>query len=144
MRLKNIFLCDAATANPDNTFSVLRGGISAINFMVPPDGDLSQIRPFQISLVATVELDTHEMGREHHVTLNFMDVDGKRVLPDIHTSFQTPISPYKGYFNLIINSMLKVMNPGEYYFYVNVDGEELGTQPLTVSFHPANLPQQPS
>jgi len=144
MRLKNIFLCDAATANPDNTFSVLRGGISAINFMVPPHGDLSQIRPFQISLVATVELDPSEMGLDHQVALIFMDVDGKRVLPDIHTNFQTPVSPYKGYFNLIINSMLKVMSPGEYYFYVNVDGQELGTQPLTVSFHQANQPHQPS
>jgi len=144
MRLKNMFLCDAATANHDNTFSVLRGGISALNFVVPPNGDLSEIRPFQLTLVATIELDSAEMGQEHQVVLIFMDIDGKRVLPDIHTSFQPPHSPHKGYFNLIINSMLKVMRPGEYHFYVNVDGQELGTQPLTVSFHQTSSPQLPS
>ncbi len=138
MRLKNMFLCDAASANPDNTFSVLRGGISTLNFPIPPNGDISKFPPFQLTLVATIELDPSEMGRPHQVDIIFMDMDGQRVLPDLHTQFQTPLSPYKGYFNLIMNSMLKVIKPGEYSFSVNVGGIELGTQSLNVLFH--NLP----
>jgi hypothetical protein len=143
MRLKNIFLCDAATANHDNTFSVLRGGISTLNLSIPHDGDLSQIPPFQLTLVATIELEVTEMGRLHNVELIFMDMDGQRVLPEIRASFHPPVSPKKGYFNLIINNLLKINKPGEYFFYVNVDGTELGTQPLTVSFHQLPAPQTP-
>jgi hypothetical protein len=64
-----------------------------------------------------------------------MDIDGKKVIPEVRASFQTPLSPRKGYFNLILNTHLKITNPGEYCFYVNVDGHELGSQPLTVLFH---------
>jgi len=140
MNLKNIFLCDAATANPDNTFSVLRGGISTLNLSIPHNGDLSQLPPFQLTLVATIELEVTEMGRVHNVELSFMDIDGQKVLPDIRANFQTPHSPRKGYFNLILNSLLKINKPGEYCFYVNVDGHELGTQPLTVLFHQLQTP----
>lgn len=138
-----MFLCDAATANHDNTFSVLRGGISTLNLTLPPDGDVSQLRPFQVTLVATIELEVTEMGRAHHVELIFMDIDGQRVLPDVRTNFQPPVSPKKGYFNLIINSLLKLTKPGEYCFYINVDGSELGTQPLAVLFHQSLSPQLP-
>jgi hypothetical protein len=135
MKLKNIFLCDAATANHDNTFSVLRGGISTINLSIPPDGDISPLQPFQLTLVATIELEVTEMGRSHNVELIFMDMDGQRVMPEVRAHFQTPAGPRKGYFNLIINNILKLNKPGEYCFYVNVDGNELGTQALTVIFH---------
>ena len=143
MKLKNIFLCDAATANPDNTFSVLRGGISALNLSIPPNGDMSQIPTFQVTLVATIELEVTEMGRLHNVALVLMDLDGQKVLPEVKANFQTPASPRKGYFNLILNSVLKIYKPGEYCFYVNVDGHELGSQPLTVLFHQIQAPQIP-
>ncbi|MDE2027341.1 MAG: hypothetical protein KGK03_00970 [Candidatus Omnitrophica bacterium] len=135
MKLKNIFLCDAATANPDNTFSVLRGGISALNLSIPSGGDVSQLPPCQVTLVATIELEVTEMGRAHQVELHLLDIDGKKVIPEVRGNFQTPVSPRRGYFNLILNTLLKIVKPGEYCFYVNVDGHELGTQPLTVLFH---------
>jgi hypothetical protein len=141
MKLKNIFLCDAATANPDNTFSVLRGGISALNLSIPPNGNVSLLPPFQLTLVSTIELEVTEMGRVHNVELNFMDIDGQKVLPEVRANFQTPGSPKKGYFNLILNVILKINKPGEYCFYVNVDGHELGNQPLTVLFHQLQAPQ---
>jgi hypothetical protein len=141
MKLKNIFLCDAATAHPDNTFSVLRGGISVLNLSIPPNGDLSQVPPLQITLVGTIELEVTEMGRVHNVELACMDLDGQKVLPDVRGSFQTPVSSKRGYFNLILNTLLKISKPGEYCFYVNVDGLELGSQPLTVLFHQLQPPQ---
>jgi len=141
MKLRNIFLCDAATGNPDNTFSVLRGGISALNIPIAPDGHVSQVPPFQVTLVITIELEVTEMGRVHNVELHLMDLDGRKVLPELRANFQTPPSSQKGYFNLILNSLLKIDKAGEYFFYVNVDGHELGTQPLTIVFHKLQAPQ---
>lgn len=143
MKLKNIFLCDAATANPDNTFSVLRGGINILNIPIPPGGDLSQLLPRHVALVATIELEVTEMGRLHNVELVFMDNDGKRVLPEIRANFQTPMSSQKGYFNLIVDTLLKIPRAGQYCFYINVDGHELGTQPLSILFHQLLTPQIP-
>jgi len=143
MKLKNIFLCEAATANPDNTFSVLRGGLNIFNIPLQPGVNLSQLPPLHIALVATLELEVTEMGRLHNVELVFMDIDGHRVLPEIRLNFQTPMSPKKGGFNLIANTLLKIPKAGEYCFYINVDGHELGTQQLIVNYLQLAAPQIP-
>lgn len=143
MNLKNIFLCDAATANPDNTFSVLRGGIGMFNIPIQQGVDLSQLPPLHVALVATIELEVTEMGRLHNVEVVFMDIDGHRVLPEIRANFQTPVSPKKGWFNFILNTSLKVPKAGEYCFYINVDGHELGSQPLSVVYHQLPAGQVP-
>jgi hypothetical protein len=135
MKLKNLFLCDAATPHPDNTFSVLRGGINIFNIPLQSGMNPTQLPPIHLALVATIELEVTEMGRLHNVELVLMDMDGHRVLPEIRANFQPPTSTKKGGFNFILNTFLNIPKAGEYCFYINVDGHELGTQPLNVLFH---------
>jgi len=79
MIVKNMFLCEAAMINPDNTFSVFRGGINIFNLKVPKDA--VQFPPVKMSFVATLELEITEMGRLHNLELVLMDMDGRRILP---------------------------------------------------------------
>jgi len=125
MRLKNMFLCDAATLHPDNTFSVLRGGID--RFTVP-NLDL----PLKIALVATIELDISERGRLHQAELSLLDMDGGKIIPPLQINFQPPAGNTKHKHNIIGDLMIRFNKFGEYCFYVNVDGQELGTHNLYV------------
>ena len=125
MRLKNIILCDAATAHPDNTFSVLRGGID--RFAIPNLGT-----SVKLSLIATIELDISERGRLHNAELSLLDMDGARVLPPLAFNFQVPPGNIKHKHNLICDLMIKFHKFGEHCFYINVDGQELGTHSLYV------------
>lgn len=136
MKLKNMFLCDAATPHPDNTFSVLRGGINRWKLPVvkrgPDSAQQISSPPIKLALVATIELELTEMGRLHNLEVALLDLDGKRVIPKLMSNFQTPISQRRGYHNIILDMFIKVNNPGEYCFYINVDGHELGTVPFYV------------
>lgn len=134
MRLRSIFLCDAATANPDNTFSVLRGGIDNLNIAIPAGKSLKQLPPTKLALVATIELEITEMGRLHNLELSLMDADGNRVMPELRMNFQPPQSNRKGKHNLILDLMIKFEKPGDYSFYINVDSHELGDFPFQVNF----------
>jgi len=136
MKLRNMFLCDAASSNPDNTFSVLRGGINTITLPAqqpPAEGGQVAAKPIiKISLVATIELEITEMGRLHNLELALLDADGKRVLPDLRANFQQPVSQKKGTHNIVLNMFINFNNAGTYGFYINVDGNELGYHPLYV------------
>lgn len=135
MRLKNIFLCDAAAAHPDNTFSVLRGGIDRFN--IP---NLSV--PIKLALVATIELDISERGRLYSAELSLMDIDGAIVLPPLRFHFQVPPGNVQHKHNLICDLMVKFHKFGEHCFYINVDGQELGTHSLYVIEAPMPTPPQ--
>ncbi|KPK98666.1 MAG: hypothetical protein AMJ95_03355 [Omnitrophica WOR_2 bacterium SM23_72] len=134
MRLKNIFLCDAATPHPDNTFSVLRGGIDR-SFLV----DLNI--PVKIALVSTIELDISERGRLHTAELSLLDADGGRVMPSLQLNFQPPAGNTRYKHNLIAEMMIKFNKFGEYCFYINVDGQELGTHSFYVIQAPSKTQQ---
>ncbi|OGX41838.1 MAG: hypothetical protein A3F87_01225 [Omnitrophica WOR_2 bacterium RIFCSPLOWO2_12_FULL_51_24] len=135
MILKNLFLCEAVSPNPDNTFSVLRGGINIFNISIPQGKDPSQLPPIKMGLVATVELEITEMGRLHNLEVTLMDGDGHRVIPELRLNFQPPTSQRKGYHNIIIDLFTPFKTPGEYCFYINVDGHELGSIPFNVIHH---------
>ena len=124
-----MFLCEAAMINPDNTFSVFRGGINTFN--------LTQLLPLKISFVATLQLEVTEMGRLHNLELALMDMDGNRILPDLRSNFQSPASQKQGYHNIFLDILVSFKSPGEYCFYVNVDGHQLGSLPLYVMLHQA-------
>lgn len=130
MILKNLFLCDAATANPDNTFSVLKGGINTLNISFKSSDNIKP--PIKIALVATLELEMTEMGRLHNFELALLNADGQRLIPDLKSHFQAPTSQRKGFYNIILNIYLPIKTPGEYCFYINVDGHELGTHNFDV------------
>lgn len=132
MNLKNLFLCDAASINPDNTFSVLRGGINSINIPFKKIAEKAKRPPIRIALVATLELEMTEMGRLHNLELSLLDIDGKKILPDIRSHFQAPVSSKKGFYNIILECFFDFKTPGEYAFYINVDGHELGSHSVYV------------
>lgn len=135
MILRNMFLCDAAVMNPDNTFSVLRGGINIFNLTIPKDINPSQLPAIKMAFVATLELEVTEMGRLHNLELVLMDMDGRRILPELRSNFQSPVSQRKGYHNILLDIFFPIKAPGEYSFYVNVDGHELGSLPFHVVLH---------
>jgi len=138
MKLRNMFLCDAASINPDNTFSVLRGGISAINLPLQntTGGNNAEVMAplVKLALIATIELEITEMGKLHNLELALLDGDGKRVLPDLRSNFQPPMSQKKGHHNVMLDMFLSFKRAGTYGFYINVDGNELGYHPLYVNF----------
>lgn len=125
MRLKNILLCDAATVHPDNTFSLLRGGVD--RFTIP---NLNS--SVKLALIATIELDISERGRLHNAELSLLDMDGARVLPPLAFHFQVPPGNTKHKHNLVCDLVIKFNKFGEHCFYVNVDGQELGTHSVYV------------
>lgn len=131
MILKNMFLCDAASPNPDNTFSVLRGGINRFNIDIPTDPAQGMV-PIKAALVATIELEVTEMGRLHNLELSCLDMDGNRIIPELRTNFQPPISARPGYHNIILDMLIPIKKLGEYSFRINVDGHELGDLPFYV------------
>lgn len=135
MIAKNMFLCEAAMINPDNTFSVFRGGINIFNLKVPKEA--VQFPPIKMSFVATLELEVTEMGKLHNLELVLMDMDGKRILPELRSNFQSPVSQKIGYHNIFLDIIVPFKSPGEYCFYINVDGHELGSLPFSIVYHQA-------
>ena len=142
MILKNMFLCEAASMNPDNTFSVLRGGINVFNPMISQEPNPNQLPAIKMTFIATLELEITEMGRLHNLELVLMDMDGHRILPELRANFQPPASQRKGYHNILLDIFFPIRNAGEYSFYVNVDGHELGTLAFQVLLH-QQPPRQP-
>lgn len=131
MILKNMFLCDAVSSHPDNTFSVLRGGINRYNITLP-DNPNHPLLPIKIALVATMELEITEMGKLHNLEVVLLDIDGNKVIPELRTNFQPSTSPHKGYHNIMLDMFIPIRKPGEYCFRINVDGHELGDLPFYV------------
>ncbi len=136
MKLRNMFLCDAASSHPDNTFSALRGGIDTLNIPFKiKDSDKKQVNmmPVNIALVATIDLEITEMGRLHNLELALLNGDGQRIMPDLKAHFQPPASHRKGRHNVILNMSVPFDKPGDYGIYLNVDGNELGYHPIHVN-----------
>ena len=134
MKLRSLFLCDAASAHPDNTFSVLRGGIDQFMVAIPSGKTPKDVPPSKMALVATIDLEIEEMGQRHHLDLFLMDADGKRVIPELKRDFQLPQSREKGKHNMILDMLIQFPHPGDYSFYVKVNGRELGDFPFKVHF----------
>lgn len=123
MEVKSILLCDFATPHPDNTFSLLRGGIDNWNAQVFP----TQIR---ISFVVILELLSTEVGRAHIAELDIIDADGNRLLPQAKIPFSIPIrvnvTRYK--WNLVGgNTIIPIPRAGKYSLHVGVDGHDLSS-----------------
>ncbi len=135
MILKNLFLCEAATIAPDGTFSVLRGGVNVFNFTIPQNTTTENLPPIKITLIATVELEMTEMGKSHSLEIVLMDIDGKKILPELKSNFQAPISQKKGYHNILFDLLIPIKISGEYCFYVDVDNRELGSYSFFAIFH---------
>jgi hypothetical protein len=138
MEVKSIFLCDSVTSHPDNTFSLLRGGIDNWNVQVFP----TQIR---LNFVVIFELLSTEVGRTHTAELDIIDADGNRLLPQAKIPFSIPIrvnvTRYK--WNLVGgNIIVPIPKIGKYSLHIGVDGHDLSSTEFQVTQAPQQIPQQ--
>ena len=137
MEVKSILLCEHASAHPDGTFSLLRGGIDNWNVAAFP----AQTR---FGFVVILELLSTEVGRPHTAELDIIDADGNRVLPQAKIPFSIPvkvnITRYK--WNLVGGDMMvPISKAGKYSLQVGVDGHHLASIEFQV-IQPAQQIQQ--
>ncbi len=123
MEVKSILLCEHASAHPDGTFSLLRGGIDNWNVAAFP----AQTR---FGFVVILELLSTEVGRPHTAELDIIDEDGNRILPQAKISFSIPVrvnvTRYK--WNLVGGDMMvSIPKSGKYSLQVGVNGHHLSS-----------------
>jgi hypothetical protein len=127
MQVEVFSLCDAATVDAGGKLNILGAfdTIWAVNVPV--------IHP-QFALALRVRFDTIERG-EHKVVFNFIDFDGKHILPPaqgvMNVSFQD--GQRSGSSHSILNiQRLKLEAYGEYAIDVAIDGRKEASLPLYV------------
>lgn len=126
MQIEIFALCDAATADAGK-LSML-GVFDTIWVTRAP-----AVHP-QCTIVLRVRFNRIERG-EHKVVVNFVDIDGKNVIPPAQGAIQIsfPEEQSSGSANLIFNIQgLKLEKPGEYSIDLAVDGQQKASLPLFV------------
>ncbi len=113
-----LILADAASAHPDGTFSLLRGGITEVN--VPPNRPAA----FLGALVARVPRSMSETGT-HAVKIGCVNEDGGEVAPPIEGGFEIP--PQGGASQLVLSMQLALPRLGRYEFAIAIDKHQLDT-----------------
>ena len=127
MNIEVFSLCDAATVDIAGKLNVL-GAFDTIW-----TAKLPIVYP-QCALALRIRFDSIEKG-EHRVTVSFVDLDGKPVIPAANGSIniQFPEEQRSGSANLVLNlQMLKLENHGEYSIDLAVDGRKEASLPLFV------------
>jgi hypothetical protein len=131
-------LCDAAT-DSQGKLNIL-GTFDTINA-----GQMPATHP-QCSVALRIVFDKMEEG-DHQVRLNFVDEDGKSVVPPIDMPVHVEV-PDEAIFisrNFIVNIQnLKFERPGFYSVDVSLGGEIKGRVPLLVRYVPSAPPPHPS
>ena len=120
-------LCDAATVDVAGKLNVL-GAFDTIW-----TGKLPMVYP-QCALALRIRFESIEKG-EHRVAVNFVDLDGKPVIPAAQGSIniQFPDEQRSGSANLVLNlQMLKLESHGEYSIDLAMDGRKEASLPLFV------------
>ena len=117
-----IILSDAAVVHPDNTFSLLRGGIDRLN--VTPGAPVV----FNGAIIDRTEAEISESG-EHEFRLCCINEDGIPVGLDLKGKFN--IAVQGGSANLVGNLNLIFPNLGTYSFRLTGDRQDLATAKLT-------------
>ncbi|MDD5166016.1 MAG: hypothetical protein PHQ57_01340 [Candidatus Omnitrophica bacterium] len=126
MQIEIFSLCDAATAD-FGKLSML-GVFDSIQVAKIPAIHL------QCTIALRVRFSRIERG-EHKVTVNFVDIDGKDVIPPAQGAIQVdfPEEQDSSAANLILNIQgLKLEKPGEYSISLAIDGQEKASLPLFV------------
>ena len=127
MNIEVFSLCDAATND--------RGKLNILGtFDIIWSKNMPIIHP-QCSVALRIRFDSIERG-EHKITVNFVDLDGKNIIPPlsgaINVSF--PDGQSSGTSNLVLNIQgLKLEKYGEYSIDLAIDGRREGSLPLFVS-----------
>lgn len=130
MEIQVASLCDAAT-DSQGKLNIL-GTFDTINATQMP-----ALHP-QCSVALRLVFDKMEEGT-HNVGLNFVDEDGRSVMPPISMPIKVEV-PDEAIFvsrNFIVNIQhMKFQKPGFYSVDISVDGEIRGRIPLLVRLCP--------
>ena len=137
MEIQIAALCDAATDSAGK-LNIL-GTFDTINAAQTP-----AIHP-QCSIALRIIFQKIEEGA-HKLKLNFVDEDGKLVMPSIDIPVEVSVPDEVTFVsrNFIINiQQLKFDKPGQYAIDIALDGRHEGNVPLLVKMLPARPPVEP-
>lgn len=127
MNIEVFSLCDAATVDAAGKLNVL-GAFDTIWSLKMPT-----VYP-QCAIALRVRFENIERG-EHKVAVNFVNVDGKHIIPSANGTISINFSDEQrsGSANLVLNlQMLKLENYGEYSIDLAVDGRNEASLPLFI------------
>lgn len=136
MDIQIAVLCDAAT----DSFGKLNilGTFDTINAAQMP-----AIHP-QCSVALRMVFNRIEDG-QHKLKLNFVDEDGKLIMPSIDIPVQITVPDDTSFLarNFVINiQQLKFDQPGQYSLEVALDGRHEGSIPLLIRLVPPTPPKE--
>ena len=126
MQVEIFSLCDAATADTGK-LNIL-GAFDTIWATNTP-----AVHP-QCSIALRIRFENIERG-EHRVTVNFVDLDGRHIIPPANGTINInfPDQQRSGSANLILNiQMLQLQRFGEYAIDLAIDGRREASLPLFV------------
>lgn len=127
MNIEVFSLCDAATVDAAGKLNVL-GSFDTIGALKVP-----VVYP-QCAIALRIRFEPIERG-EHRVAVNFVDMDGKHIIPPANGTIHIGFSDEQrsGSANLVFNiQMLKLESGGEYAIDLAVDGRKEASLPLFV------------
>lgn len=116
-----LILADAARVHPDNTFSLLRGGITVVN--VRRNAPIV----FKGALLVRVAGTPSEAGT-HEVRIVCIGEDGGQIGQEIADSFE--IHAEGGSVQVVLDMDITLPRHGRYEFAVTVDGDRTVRWPL--------------
>lgn len=126
MNIEVYALCDAAT-NDMGKLNMLGAFDTIVASQLPV------VHP-QCAIALRIRFGNIEKG-EHRVTVNFVDLDGRNIIPPANGNINVniPDGQRSGSANLILNiQRLKLEKYGEYSIDLAIDGRSEGSLPLLV------------
>ena len=127
MNIEVFSLCDAATVDVAGKLNVL-GAFDTIWA-----GNMPAVYP-QCTIALRIRFNSIERG-EHRVTVNFVDMDGKHIIPAANGTINInfPDEQRSGSANVVFNlQMLKLENHGEHSIDLAIDGRKEASLPLFI------------
>ncbi len=123
-----LIVADAIRVHPDQTWSVLRGGITNLH--------AARTEPIQFrgSVFARITGDIGDIG-QHRFELRFINADGERIVPDVTGEFNLSRQALIG--NIAADLALVLPAYGTYTFVLRVDAVEVCRWQLTAAERPA-------
>lgn len=130
MKIEVFALCDAAV-DYSGKLSLLGAfdGIFATDFPVHHP---------QCAIALRLRVSRSEEGK-HHLVLNFIDADGKPVMPSVNANFEVRVPQARESIavNLVLNiHQLKFESFGEYAIDLAIDNQQAASLPLLVVQRP--------
>jgi hypothetical protein len=127
MNIEVFSLCDAATVDVAGKLNVLGAFDTIWSLKIPT------VYP-QCAIALRIRFENIERG-EHRVAVNFVDLDGKHIIPGANGTININFSDEQrsGSANLVFNlQMLKLEKYGEYSIDLAVDTKKEASLPLFV------------